>query len=461
MTIADVGGHRSTFQYLSSTTDNFCLYLSYVKDKEMDKKKVFRQIIAEFIDRPIPNALPRDIDIPIDAPKIISLLGPRRAGKTYSLFYVIQQLNKDVTRDRLIYINFEDDRLFPLELKDMDSMLQAYYEMYPTNKDKKVWFFFDEVQEVQNWEKFVRRVWDTENCRIYVTGSSSKLLSRELSTTLRGRTLPYEVFPLNFKEFLSFNKIEINPDTSKGKATILHAFDRWLRQGGFPELVFLSESLHRRTIDEYLDLMLYKDLTERFSLKNPSLLKYLLKYVISNLANPMSVNKIFNDLKSQGFKVSRATVYDYLSHLEEAFLIFKVDIWHRSVRSQAQMPSKTYLIDPAFKFAMTIGEDKGRILENAVFLHLRQKGLKLHYVLKKQEVDFFWENGKPINVCLDFYTNDTKNREVKGMLETLNFLDEKEGLILTRDKTEDLQIDGKAVLIRPAWEYFLGIHELS
>ena len=422
----------------------------------MNKKNIFRQILAESIENPLPNALPRDVDIPIDAPKIISILGPRRAGKTYCLFYVMQQLHKSVERSRLIYINFEDDRLFPLQLKDMDSLLQAYFEMYPTHKDKKVWFFFDEVQEVQDWEKFVRRVWDTENCRIYVTGSSSRLLSRELSTSLRGRTLPYEIFPLNFNEFLHFNQVEINSETSKGKATILHWFDRWLRQGGFPELVFLAENLHRRTVDEYLDLMLYKDLTERFSLKNPSLLKYLLKYMIGNLANPMSINKIFNDIKSQGFKLSRTTVYDYLSHLEEAFLIFRVDIWHRSVRSQAQMPSKTYLIDPAFKFSMTIGEDTGRILENAVFLHLRQKGLKLHYVLKKQEVDFFWENGIPINVCLDFTSYSTKEREIKGMLEALRFLDEKDGLILTRDRTEDLQSNGKNILIRPAWEYFLG-----
>lgn len=437
-----------------SITDNFILYLPYSSDK-MDKKYIFRQIIAESIERPLPNVLARDIDIPLDAPKIISLLGPRRAGKTYCLYYVMQQLHKKVERNRLVYINFEDDRLFPLQLKDMDGFLQAYFEMYPTHKDKKVWFFFDEIQEIQNWEKFVRRVWDTENCRIYLTGSSSKLLSRELSTTLRGRTLPYEIFPLNFNEFLHFNEIHVNPETSKGQATALHWFDRWLRQGGFPELVFLSENLHRRTIEEYLDLMLYKDLMERFSLKNPSLLKYLLKYAISNLANPMSVNKVFNDIKSKGFKLSRTTVYDYLSHLEEAFLIFKVDIWHRSVRSQAQMPSKIYLIDPAFKFAMTIGEDTGRILENAVFLYLRQKGMKLHYLLKKQEVDFYWENGQPINVCLDFYAEDTKEREIKGMLEALNFLDKKDGLILTRDKTEDIELNGKNISIRPAWQFFL------
>ncbi|RMG17813.1 MAG: ATP-binding protein [Bacteroidetes bacterium] len=421
----------------------------------MSKKPIFRQIIAEFIEKPLPAALKREVDIPLDIPKIISLPGPRRAGKTYCLFYVMQQLHAKVERSRLVYLNFEDDRLFPLELQDMDSLLQAYFEMYPTHKEKKVWFFFDEIQEVPNWEKFIRRVWDTENCRIYLTGSSSRLLSRELATALRGRTLPFEIFPLNFKEFLHFNGVEANRETSKGMATLLHWFDRWLQQGGFPELVFLPETVHRRTIVEYIDLMLYKDLVERFALKSPSLLKYLLKYLVSNLANPMSVNKIFHDLKSRGFKLSRSTVYDYLSHLEEAFLIFRVNIWHRSVRSQAQMPAKLYVIDPAFKYAMTIGEDRGRILENAIFLHLRQQGLNVHYLRNKQEVDFYWEHGSPLNVCLDFYTEQTKTREIKGMLEALNFLGETEGLILTRDHTADIQVDNKHIAIRPAWEYLL------
>ena len=421
----------------------------------MAKKQIFRQIIAESIESDIPPALAREIDIPLDAPKIISLLGPRRAGKTYCLYYVMQELSTNIARNRLIYINFEDDRLFPLALEDMDSLLQAYFELYPGHKDQKVWFFFDEIQEIPNWEKFVRRVWDTENCRLYITGSSSRLLSRELATALRGRTLPYEIFPLNYKEFLRFNQVSINPNTAKGKATALHWFDIWLRQGGFPELVFLEKSLHKRTIEEYLDLMLYKDLVERFSLRNISLIKYLLKYVVSNLANPLSVNKIFNDIKSRGFGIGKNTVYDYLSYLEEAFLIFNINIWHRSIRSQSQIPSKMYLIDPAFKFSMTIGEDIGRILENAVFLHLRQKGYHLHYVRNKQEVDFYWENGQLTNVCLHFDADHTRQRELKGIMDGLQFLDEKEGLILTRDVTEDIRVDEKKILVRPAWEYFL------
>ncbi len=420
----------------------------------MDKKSVFRKIIADFIEKPLVATLPRELNVPHDVPKIVSLLGPRRAGKTHVLFHLIGLLRQSVPSHRLVYLNFEDDRLFPLQLEDMDALVQAYFEMYPENREERVWFFFDEVQEVPNWEKFVRRLFDTENCRIYLTGSSSKLLSRELATSLRGRTLPFEIFPLSFSEFLSFNQVSINPETSKGQATVLHWFDRWLRQGGFPELIFLPEHLHRRTAEEYLNLMLYRDLTERFSIKNPSLLKYLLKYMVGNMAQALSMTKAFNDLKSQGYALGKNTVYDYVSYLEEAFILFKVDIWHRSVRAQAVNPSKMYLLDPALKYAMSIGEDRGRVLENAVFLHLRRQGLTPFYVLGKQEVDFFWENGQPINVCLEFDAMATREREIKSMAAALQFLDLPAGHILTRDRHEEIKVEDKTVFVQPAWSYF-------
>lgn len=422
----------------------------------MDKKTVFRQIIADFIEKPLVETMPRELDIPTDVPKIVSLLGPRRAGKTHVLYHIINKLRAQIPADRLVYVNFEDDRLFPMALEDMDAMLQGYYEMFPTNRSERVWFFLDEVQEVPNWEKFVRRLSDTEHCRIYITGSSSKLLSRELATVLRGRTLPMEVFPLSYAEFLSFNKIEVNPATSHGQATALHWFDRWLRQGGFPELVFLPANLHRPTVNEYLDLMLYRDLAERFSVKNPTFLKYLLKYLLGNMANPISLTKVFNDLKSQGYAVSKNTVFDYVAHFEEAFVLFRANIWHRSLRAQALNPSKFYVIDPAFKYAMNIGDDIGRVLENAVYLHLRRQGLSPSYLLDRQEVDFYWENGEPLNVCLDFHAPSTREREIQGMVAALQLLDLPSGRILTRDRSEEIKEAGKTVFVQPCWRYFLN-----
>ncbi len=421
----------------------------------MNKKSVFQRIIADFVENALGTVISRQIELPLDVPKIVSLLGPRRAGKTFVLFDLISRLRQRVPAHRLVYINFEDDRLFPLKLQDLDALLLGYYEMYPENKDVQVWFFLDEVQEVEQWEKFVRRLADQENCRIYLTGSSSKLLSRELATSLRGRTLPYEVFPLSFGEFLQFNRIEANPNSSKGQALLLHWLRRYLRQGGFPELVFLPEEVHRRTINEYLDLMLYRDLVERFSIKNPALLKYLLKYMLGNLANPISVTKVYRDLKSQGYAVGKNTVFEYISYLEEAFALFRVDIWSRSVRAQAVNPSKVYGIDPAFKYAMNIGEDVGRVFENAVFLALRRQGYPLSYYLDGQEVDFFWENGRLVNACYSLSDPNTLLRETEGLFLAMKNLDQTESLLLNWDEQQEFQRDGKKIIVQPLWEFLL------
>jgi predicted AAA+ superfamily ATPase len=420
------------------------------------KKQVFQQIIADFFEKPLDHVIPRDYKIPLDLPKIISLLGPRRAGKTYILFDLIKQLRASVPVQRLVYVNFEDDRLFPLRLEEMDDLIQGYYELYPNYKEEKVWFFFDEIQEVPNWEKFIRRLFDQENCRIYLTGSSSKLLSRELATVLRGRSIPYEIFPLNFKEFLQFNKVEINPITSKGQALLLHHLRIYLKQGGFPELVFLPPDIHNRIVNEYIDLLLYRDLTERFSVKHPQLVKYLLKYALTNLATAFSVQKVFNDIKSQGYKVGKNSVYEYLSYLEEAFIVFRVDIWSRSIRKQAVNPSKTYAIDPAFKYAMSIGEDYGRVLENAVFLELRRRGIHPAYFYQKQEVDFYWENGILTNACYDYRFEDTRKREINGLLEAMDYLNLQESQLISWDNQEILNFGNKQIVVRPLWEFLLA-----
>jgi len=420
-----------------------------------NKKQIFKRIISDFFEKPLENVLPRDLSIPTDVPKIISLLGARRSGKTYLMFDVIRNLRKEIPKERLVYVNFENDLLFPSKLEDMEEMIQGYYELYPDHKDLKVWFFFDEIQEVPNWEKFIRRLFDQENCRIYLTGSSSKLLSRELASALRGRAIPYEVFPLSFGEFLRFKNIEANPNSSKGQATLIHSLRQYLKQGGFPELVFLPSDLHQKVINEYIDLMLYRDLTERFSIKQPHLIKYLLKYMMVNLAGSVSVNKVYNDVKSQGYKISKNTIYDYISHLEEAFIIFRVEIWSRSIRKKAVNPSKVYGIDPAFKHAMSFNEDTGRIVENAVFLELRRRGILPSYFLKKQEVDFYWENGKLINACYDLSDEKTKKREFNGLLEAMQFMDLQESVLVNWDKKDTIKIEDKFIHLIPLWEFLL------
>lgn len=419
----------------------------------MNKKAIFQQLMADFISKPLKDIVSREFIIPLDIPKVVSILGPRRAGKTCVLFDLILRLRDTIPAYRIVYINLEDDRLFPLRLEDLDDLVTGYYEMYPNAKDEKVWFFLDEVQVVDQWEKFIRRLSDQENCRIYITGSSSKLLSRELASSLRGRSLPFEVFPLSFREFMKFNKIDADPYSSKGKALLAHWLRKYLLQGGFPELVFLPEAFHRRTINEYIDLMLFRDLTERFSLKNPALLKYLLKYTLANVANPMSVTKIFHDLKSQGYAVGKNTVFEYISYLEEAFALFRVEIFSKSKRVQAVNPGKIYTVDPAFKHAMSIGEDLGRVFENVVFMELRRRGIFPAYLLGDQEVDFFWLGGLLMNVCFDTSEESTYRREISGLQQAMGNQRKKESWLITANQKSEVIQDGNTIHIIPYWEF--------
>lgn len=434
---------------------NFPKFVSLKKDK-MDKKSIFQEIIRDFFQKSLETVLSREVPVPVDIPKIVSLMGPRRAGKTHCLFELIRQLRQHTPAERLVYVNFEDDRLYPLQLDDLDAMLRGYYEMYPENRSRKVWFFLDEIQEVPNWEKFVRRIHDQENCRIYLTGSSSKLLSRELATSLRGRTLPVEVLPLSFREFLQFNDVEADEFSSQGKTLYMHWLNRYLKQGGFPELVFLPESLHRPTLQEYMDLILYRDVVERHSIKNTTLLRYLLKYLLVNIANPLSMTRVYNDLKSQGLQVAKNTVFEYLSYLEEAFVLFKVDVWHKSVRVQAINPSKIYAVDHALKHLMSLGEDSGRIVENVVFVELKRRGFQPHYFRNGKEVDFYWQNGELMNVTLSIADGVTYKRETESLFDAMEQMDRKQALLITLDDERSIDKSGRTIEVLPLWKFLIA-----
>lgn len=231
-------------------------------------KEVFKKIITDFIELELPKLIEREIELPLGSKKIISVIGARRTGKTSLLFNHIKKLRVKYPADRIIYINFEDDRLFPLGLKDLDVLMEAYYELFPSNRGEKIFIFFDEVQNVKNWEIFIRRIYDTLNCSIIITGSSSKLLSKEISTSLRGRSISYEVFPFSFKEYLEYKEINTNFYSSASRSKILHAFNQYLIDGSLPEMIELEAGQRDKALKEYSDLVIYKDLVERYQIGN-------------------------------------------------------------------------------------------------------------------------------------------------------------------------------------------------
>jgi predicted AAA+ superfamily ATPase len=424
------------------------------------QKDIFKRLIADSQEKDLSYVLDRDLHIPVDTGKVISLIGVRRSGKTHVLYSIINKIKKNVDPKNIVYINFEDDRLFPIQLKDLNTMLDAYYEMYPDKKNEKVYLFFDEIQNVQNWEKFIRRLYDTENCSVFITGSSAKLLSKEIATALRGRTLSYEVFPLSFREFLRFKGIKPDLHSSKSQAKIRNAQADFFIRGGFPEIINYNQAVFIKTLQEYIDLIMYRDVIERYGISNTFLLKRLIKFCFSNISTHVSFNKLYNDFKSEGLSISRNTVYEYISYLEDAYALFTVPIYAKSVREQWRNPRKIYSVDVGFKTAMDypFSIDAGRIFENIVFLELRRKAEKIYYFKGKYEVDFYYtSSGKEhiLNVSYDMESPATREREIRGLVEAMKRFSLKEGSVVTSEHKEIIKTEAGKINVIPLWEWLL------
>ncbi|MGD9554663.1 MAG: ATP-binding protein [Arcobacteraceae bacterium] len=423
-------------------------------------KEIFKKLITDFIEKDIKNIQKREYAIPLESKKIISLIGVRRSGKSSLLFDTINQLRKIQPKENIIYINLEDDRLYPLKLASLDSILQAYYELYPHKKDEKIYLFLDEVQVVENWELYIRRVYDTENIQIYITGSSAKLLSTEIATSLRGRTITYEIFPFSFKEYLEYKNITINLYSSKSLSFINNELENYLFDGGFAETIGEDKTISRKILSDYLELIVYKDIVDRYNISNRSLLKSLNKYCFTNLATLVSFTKLYNEFKSQGFKIGKDTIFNYLSHLEDAYAIFTLPIYRNSVKEEQRNPKKVYAIDNGFKkiYDYAMGEDKSKLYENIVFLHLRRQTKDLYYFKQNQEVDFYARIESKeylINVSYIIEDEKTRKRELGGLLEAMAYFKLSEAYLITKDEESVVKIENKTIFIKPLYKYLL------
>ncbi len=420
---------------------------------------IFQRLITDFHETKPKAVVERDYTIPLNSEKIISLIGVRRCGKTYLCYGMMNQLRATVDPHNLVYLNFEDDRLYDIQLRDLDSLLEAYYALYPNKREERVYLFLDEVQNIPNWERYVRRIHDTLNIHIVVTGSSSRLLSREIATSLRGRTLTYEIFPFSFAEYLRAQDITVNLNSSRSRSYIQHAFASYLTQGGFAETFGQETDIQERIWRDYLDLIVYRDLVERYDIKNTHLLRHLIKYVMHNIGTLISVNKLFNEYKGLGHKVGKDTLYQYLDYLEDAYAVFTVPVFRNSVQEEQRQPRKLYAVDNGFKTLLnsSLSPDFSKLYENTVFIHLRRQHREVYYFRGQQEVDFYVPGAKPrlINVSVNIEGNQTFEREVKGLLEGMDYLKLQRAELVTQHREELIEIEGKAIAVVPLWKWLL------
>jgi len=422
-------------------------------------RETFKKLIINFQERTFGNIVPRDYEIPTSTKKIVSLIGVRRSGKTYILFSLIEKLRQTIDPQNIIYINFEDDRLYPLTLEKLDNLMEGYYELYPEKREEKVYLFLDEVQNIKGWERYVRRIDDTLNLQLYITGSSSKLLSSEIATSLRGRTITYEIFPFSFKEYLRHKEIEVNLYSSKSISFIKNAFNSYLIDGGFAETFDETPDVQKRILKDYLDLIVYKDVVERYTIKNQSLLKHLIKYMFVNMGTLISVNKLYNDYKSQGYKIGKDTLQDYLSYLQEAYTLFTTPIYRNSVREEQRNPKKLYAIDNGFKklFSISLSDDYSKLYENLAFLHLRRKSSEVYYFKEKQEVDLYVRTDREYLVNVSYAIEDEKTlqREVNALKEGMRYFKIDRAYLVTAERDEMIEIDEGMIEVMPMWKWLL------
>ena len=425
----------------------------------MKKKQLLKQIIRDFHLSENFDVKPRNIQPPIDTKKIITLIGVRRCGKTSIFYHMINQLIEKIEKTKILFLNFEDER-FELNSDELDLILQAYMELYPSYKLSECYFFFDEIQNIPNWEKFIRRMYDTISKNIFITGSNSKLLSSEIATSLRGRTLNFEIFPLSFKEYLSFKDIKVDFYSSKSLAFIKNAQESFLKNGSFPETLFLEEIYANKTLQEYFNVLLYKDLAERYNITNTVALKFFLKRIISSSTKQISINKIFNELKSSGIKIGKNTLYEFLEYVQNIYLALTLQKYDNSLINKELGEKKIYSIDIGLNNAteFRFSDDIGKSLENAVFLELKRKEFDIYYYrTSKSECDFlvFDKNtiSDIIQVTFDMSDENTKSREIKGLIEACKNFDLKSGTIITFDSEDELIENGIKIKIIPFYKW--------
>jgi len=398
--------------------------------------------------------------------KIVSIVGVRRSGKTTLMKQMAKLLMEGGTgRDDLLMVNFEEPEFEGADAKALQRIYEAYLEI--VKPSRKPFVFLDEIQNVRGWERFVRSLNERGDAFVTISGSSSKLLSKELATVLTGRQVYFEVFPLSFREFLSFEKMEIGgvKDILLNSLKIKRLFREYMEVGGFPEIVLNKDPDFRaRTFRSYYEDIVSRDVIQRFKVKKSDKLKALARFYLTNISSPISFNRI------SGFiQLPTETVRRFSSYLETANLIFFIRRFSWSVKEQENSPRKVYSIDVGISNAVgfRFRENLGKAAEDLVAVELRRRqaqnpNLEAFYWgdHQQREVDFVIKKGlkvrELIQVCWDVSDLETRRREVKALAKGMEEFKLKEGLVLTGDFEGGEKVGGRRIVYRPLWKWLLG-----
>jgi len=396
-----------------------------------------------FFDRSQSEAI-RDF---LDDPSVLIISGVRRSGKSTIMRVLLQEQSETD-----YYFNFDDERLIHFNVDDFQVLYEVFIELF----GKQSTFYFDEIQNIEGWERFVRRLYEKGN-KIFITGSNAKLLSRELGTHLTGRNIQIEVYPLSFREIVHHEAPELLK--KKGFSTIdtgilLNIFGNYIKYGGFPEYVKFKKLEYLKSLYEGI---LYRDIIVRYNISNEKALKELVYYFSSNIGKEFSFNNLCEHLGLG----STGTVTKYCSYLEDCYLCFFVSRYSHSLKKQIQHNKKCYMIDTAMiqLIGFRVSDDRGRLLENIVFLHLKMKGEEIYFHKDQKECDFLIRKknriSHAIQVTLHMSDKRVRKREIEGLLEAMRAYNLEEGLIVTENEEETIEIENSKIRLVPIWKWLL------
>lgn len=430
-------------------------------------KNVMSEIMREFYEEGIPQGIrPRIAEYDEKNRNATSIIGMRRVGKTYVAFHRMQELlDEGIPLNRIVYVNFDDDRLRGISADNLKLIGEIHAAMYPDAVKEKCWYFLDELQDVEGWELYARRLVDSNHVQLCLTGSSAKLLSSEVATQLRGRSLDVEIFPLSFAEFLTFNglvkSIPQAPFSAKTAGLLRNAMARYFDEGGFPDIQGENLRIRNKLLQEYVNAVVYRDVIERHEISSTQALRYTLDYIIHNYARKISTRAVSGALRAMGISDNRERISEYLQYFADAYLIYSVSIRTDSLAVRRTNPDKFYMVDTGIIRAMTPKNDaeRGWLLENLVFMHLRRKNNKIEYYINKSggEVDFLvtdqiTKSRRLVQVAWEMEKFETENRELSAIRLARDEIKVKDCVVVTWD-SEAVLDDGIRVV--PVWKWCL------
>jgi uncharacterized protein len=413
-------------------------------------KDIFKKIIIENQEF-VQNIQLTHRKIPFELEGNIVLVGPRRTGKTFMLFQIIQDLvGNGFPAQNILYISFEDERLIGMDSSHLDLLLESYHELYHIQP----LLCFDEIQIIPAWEKFVRRLAD-QKYKVYITGSNAQMLSRDIATTLGGRFLIHEILPLSFREYLSFNEQELSENWlyTQERFNVRKHFDNYFYFGGFPEISLFENK--RSWLTSLFQKIYFGDLISRYAVRNDFALKMTIKKLAESVHDEMSFNRLRHIIQSAGVKMGTATVIEYLGYLADTWLIFRIENYEAKL-NERESAQKTYFYDNGI-LGLFLHRPETILFENLVALALHKRYPDGIFYLKKQtELDFYNPSeGLMIQAAYQIDSGDTEKRETTALLKAEKQYSARQMQIITMDTEKTIESNGRIIQVIPLWRWLL------